>query len=63
LTRQSSLDGRRGMVAVPRGSTKVDNLEPLKGLIALRSLYLSETNVANVEPLKGLTTLIIYRIP
>ncbi len=37
--------------------TKVENLEPLKGLIALRTLDLSGTPVSNLEPLKGLTAL------
>jgi internalin A len=37
--------------------TKVDDIEPLEGLIRLQLLDLSETNVENLKPLKGLNAL------
>jgi internalin A len=37
--------------------TRVEDVEPLKGLTALHTLDLSRTRVENVEPLKGLTAL------
>jgi hypothetical protein len=36
---------------------KVENIEPLKGLAALKLLHLGRTSVENLEPLNGLTAL------
>jgi hypothetical protein len=46
-----------GVSSLDLSAAKVENLEPLKGLIALQKLNLGGTKVEDLEPLKSLTSL------